>query len=292
MSPRRRASNEPQRGERRSVRKNVVIALAGLPLNMEGVTAAPLLQIPPTSTPVPPTDTPLPPTNTPVSPTDTPPPPTGTSIAPPPPAGTSTPIPPARKPRSGGGAPPGPSGTPTVNGCVRSIGEDGISLSTEPGFYQPHVQIVPRDHLAQVLAGPVRADNIWWWQLRAETGAEGWGNQDEMTPDPGPCAFGSSVAGGSQTAPYPVTIMPAFALEQTPVVEQAPVPAAPLAQPAPQATPAQQEALPQTGAGQEWWFLAGLLAVTVLVVGFVRRRLQTQPVVSSRPPDEETKPEE
>ncbi len=274
----------------------LVIVLAGLPFNtMKGVTAAPALQIiTPTDTSVPiPTDTPLPPTLPPVA-TDTPVPSTGTSIAPTPPAGTSAPIPPAQKPHGGGGggAPPGPSGTPTVNGCVKSIGKDGISLGAEPGFYQPHVQIVPRDHLAQVLAGPVRADNIWWWQLRAETGAVGWGNQDTMTPDPGPCAFGSSVLVGSQTPPYPVTIMPAFVLAQTPMVEQAPLPAAPLVQPTPLATPAQQGALPQTGAGQEWWFLAGLLALTVLVVGFVRRRLQTQSAVSNRSSNEETKPKE
>jgi hypothetical protein len=272
-----------------------VIALAGLPLNnMKDVTAAPALQIitptntsVPTNTPIPiPTDTPLPPTIAPIA-TDTPQ-PIGTSIAPTASAGTSTPIPPAPKPRrGGGGAPPGPSGTPTVNGCVKSIGRDGISLSTEPGFYQPHVQIIPREHLAQVLAGPERADNIWWWQLQAETGAVGWGNQDDMTPDPGPCASGGSVLPGAQTPPYPVTILPASAFGQTPVVVQAPVQAVPLAQPTLQATPAQQEALPQTGDSLEGWWLTGLLAVIVIVVGFVRRRLQTQPAVDSRS-DEET----
>jgi LPXTG-motif cell wall-anchored protein len=163
---------------------------------------------------------------------------------------------------------------------VRSIGRNGISLSAEPGFYQPHVQIIPRERLALVLAGPERADTIWWWRLRTDAGVEGWGNQDEMTPDPGPCAFGGNVSAGGATPPYPVTILPSFSFEQTPAIDQAPVQIVPLGQATPQATPAQQETLPQTGNGLEWWFLAGLLAVTVIVVGFVRRRLQTQPAVS------------
>jgi LPXTG-motif cell wall-anchored protein len=167
-----------------------------------------------------------------------------------------------------------------VNGCVKSIGRNGISLSTAPGFYQPHVQIIPREHVAQVLAGPERADNIWWWRLRAETGAEGWGNQDEMTPDPGPCAFGGSVSPGLATPPYPVTIVPSFSFAQTPAAGHPPA----------QATPSQQEALPQTGSGPELWLLAGLLAVTVIVAGSVRRRLQAQSAVRGTSPGEDAEP--
>jgi LPXTG-motif cell wall-anchored protein len=167
-----------------------------------------------------------------------------------------------------------------INGCVKSVGKDGISLSTEPGFYQPHVQIIPRERLAQVLAGPERADSIWWWRLRTETGVEGWGNQDDMTPDPGPCAFGGSISAGGPTPPYPVTILPSFSFAQTPVMEQSPAQAAPPKQPAPQATPALQETLPQTGDSLEWWFLAGLLAVIMMVVGFTRRRLQAQAIAT------------
>ncbi len=246
-----------------------IIVLAMLPLNMRAASAVPLLQVPtstdtlvPTNTSIP-TDTPIP-TNTPIS-TDTPVPPTGTSIVPTPSAGTSTPIPPVNTPRpgGGGGVPPGPSGTPMVNGCVKSVGKNGISLSTAPGFYQPHMQIIPRGRLAQVLAGPERADSIWWWRLRTDAGVEGWGNQDEMTPDPGPCAFGGGVSPTGPVPPYPVTILPSLSL-------------------APQATPVAQETLPQTGNGSEWWFLAGILAIIVIVVGFVRRRLQTQPAGDGR----------
>jgi len=260
----------------------ILIALLPLSLNSQRASASSLVQPPPpTDTP---TDVPTP-TNTPISPTDTPLPtstlqPSETPVQSTPSIGSPTPIPPTRKPRSGGGAPPGPSGTPVINGCVKSVGKDGISLSTEPGFYQPHVQIIPRERLAQVLAGPERADSIWWWRLRTETGVEGWGNQDDMTPDPGPCAFGGSISAGGQTPPYPVTILPSFSLAQTPVIEQSPVQAVPLGQPAAQATPAQQETLPQTGDGLEGWFLAGLLAIIVMVVGFARRRLQAQAIAT------------
>lgn len=276
----------------------LVIMLAVL-LSGQGASAAPLRQIPPTNTPAPPTNTPAPPTNTPPPPTNTPipsatPQASSTPSQSTPAAETPTIAPPSQEPHSGGGggAPPGPSGTPVVNGCVRSIGRNGISLGAAPGFYQPHVQIVPRNQLALVLAGPERVDNIWWWRLRAESGAEGWGNQDEMTPDPGPCAVGGSVSPETQAPPYPVTILPAATLAQVPAAGQMPATAMPLAQPTVQAMPAQQDTLPQTGNGLELWFLAGLLAITVVVVGFMRRRWQAQPVAPSAPPDEDTEPKE
>jgi hypothetical protein len=76
----------------------LVIVLAGLSLSGEGVTAAPLLQIPPTNTQAPPTSTPAPPTNTPLSPSNTPipsntPQPSGIPVEPTPPAGTPTAVP-------------------------------------------------------------------------------------------------------------------------------------------------------------------------------------------------------
>lgn len=226
-----------------------VIALGLLPLDIAGVNASPLRQLPPTSTPAPPTDTPAPPTNTPLPPTSTPVAPTNTPVVPTLPSNTPTvtptPFAPVNPPRSGGsgGAPPGPSATPVVNGCVKSIGKDGVSLGTEPGFYQPHVQIAPRGDILLVVAGPVHADKVWWWRLRTNTGTEGWGDQDFITPDPGPCAFGG------------VAIASAL-------------PASP--------QPAQASALPQTGSGTVWWPLAILLTVVVIIVGVIRRRLQVQ----------------
>ncbi len=267
----------------------VVAVLAMLPSKMESATAAVLLQPPPTPTSEPPatptSEPPATPTTEPAATPTTEPAATPTSE----PGATPTPRGPAptRKPGGGGGAPPGPSGTPVVNGCVKSVGRDGISLGSEPGFYKPHVQIIPRGRLAQVLAGPERADTIWWWRLRTDAGVEGWGNQDEMTPDPGPCAFGAAGSVGASAPPYPVTILPSSG--QNPVVEQVPVQSAPPAQVTPQVTATQQETLPQTGDGLEWWFLAGLLAATVIVVGYVRRRLQTQPAASSHSlPEDET----
>jgi hypothetical protein len=157
----------------------ILIALLLLSPNLQRASASPLAQPPPTYTPtkVPtPTDTPLPPTPTP-------------SAAPPPFTPATTLIPtPKKGGGGGGGAPAGPGGTPISTGCVKSVGKDGVSLSAEPGFYKPHVQIAPVGDILFVVQGPVRVDNIQWWLLRTANGTEGWGNQDNITPDPGPCA--------------------------------------------------------------------------------------------------------
>ena len=160
-----------------------------------------------------------------------------------------------------------------VNGCAQSVGKDGISLSTLPGFYQPHVQIVPRGQVVYVVSGPERVDNIWWWLVRTADGVQGWGNQDTMLAVAGPCTGNT----GSSTAPWPVTILPPGAVPlpgQPAVVPVVPVQTAPTAT----ATPGQSEALPQTGSGLDWWFPALILLVVVVVVGVMRRRLQMQPV--------------
>ncbi len=244
----------------------VALAVLGLLTMSWPTSASPLLQIPtdtpsapPTNTPVPPpTNTPVPPpTNTPVvPPTNTPVvPPTNTPVVP----STNTPAPPgAPKKGRGGGAPPGPSGTPTVNGCVQSVGKDGVSLSTDPGFFQPHVQIALRGDILFVVQGPVRADSIWWWRLRTNTGVEGWGNQDDITPDPGPCNFGATVPPGA-TLGAPV--------------QPGPTPGA--------------AALPTTGSGMEWVFLALLLAAVLITADTWRRRLQMQTPSSARPPEDD-----
>lgn len=244
----------------------VALAVLGLLTMSWPTSASPLLQIPtdtpsapPTNTPLPPpTNTPVPPpTNTPVAPpTNTPVvPPTNTPVVP----STNTPAPPgAPKKGRGGGAPPGPSGTPTVNGCVKSVGKDGVSLSTDPGFFQPHVQIAPRGDILFVVQGPVRADSIWWWRLRTNTGVEGWGNQDNITPDPGPCNFGATVPPGATPGV---------------VVQPGPTPGA--------------SALPTTGSGMEWVFLAMLLAAVLITAATWRRRLQMQTTNSARLPEDD-----
>ena len=173
----------------------ILIALLPLSLNSQRASASSLAQ-PPTLTNTPTnvptlTNTPIPPT---LTPTTTPVPSatlagsTPTPSTPPstPSTRTLTPVP--KKGGGGGGAPAGPSGTPVVNGCVKSIGKDGVSLSTDPGFYKSHVQIAPVGDILLVVQGPVRADNIQWWLLRTANGVEGWGNQDNVTLDPGPCA--------------------------------------------------------------------------------------------------------
>ncbi len=273
----------------------VLAAVLGfLMLSGQTTSASPLKQFP-TNTPAPPTNTPVPPaTNTPVPPTNTPVvPPTSTPVIPPtntpvvPP--TNTPVRPQGTPKKGGGggAPPGPSGTPVVNGCVKSVGRDGVSLSTEPGFYKPHVQIAPRGAILQVLQGPERADTIWWWRLRTATGVEGWGNQDNITPDPGPCNFGAPTSFEQLPPVYAYEQLPPVSAYESlpPVSAYEPLPPVSAAQP-PAATPAAQE-LPNTGNGMEWVFLAVLLAAVLIVAATWRRRLQTQTTHGARPPEDD-----
>ena len=287
-----------------------VAVLCLLAANFQGAQASPLAQIPATDTPQPPTNTPQPPTNTPQAPTNTPQPPTNTPVGPTI-APSDTPIGPTPTPRAtkvpggggGGGMAPGPAATPMVNGCAQSVGKDGISLSTQPGFYQPHVQIVPRGQVVQVVGGPERADTIWWWLVRTTEGVQGWGNQDEMLAVAGPCGASSGGStGDAGNAPWPVTILPPGEVPQpdqagnvvvvtpvgAPAVPQqaAPAQAAP-AQPAAQATPASQQTLPQTGSGLDWWFLALLLLAVIVVVGVMRRRLQMQPQSGRSTSDDE-----
>jgi LPXTG-motif cell wall-anchored protein len=277
-----------------------VAVLCLLALSSQGVQASHLAQVPPTDTPVPPTDTPQPPTDTPQPPTNTPQPPTDTPQPPntpqpptntPPgptvapsrtPIGATSTLSPAAPTRtpvpggSGGGIGPGPAATPVVNGCAQSVGRNGISLSTLPGFYQDHVQIVPRGHVVQVVGGPERADAIWWWLVRTAEGVQGWGNQDDMLSLPGPCGANSDSPDGSTTVPWPVTILPPGEIPQMAmpaIVSQPTVPSQTSAQ-----TPAPASTLPQTGAGLDWWFPALMLLAVMVVVGVLRRRLQAQPV--------------
>jgi anti-sigma-K factor RskA len=88
--------------------------------------------------------------------------------------------------------------------------------------------------------------------------------------------------------PYPVTILPAFSSEQPAAAPQTLVATVPPQQPVAQTTPATQEALPQTGSSLDLWWLAALLAVTVIVVGFARRRLRAQTVGRDAASDETT----
>ncbi len=247
----------------------LIVMLIGL-LAFDGrpTSASPLRQIitPPTSAPTTPPPTTPPPTTPPPT---TPPPLTTPPLTVPPsntPGGspaTSVPVPPPpAKKGGGGGAPPGPSGTPTVNGCVLSIGRDGVGLSAAPGFYQAFIQSAPRGDILRVLQGPERVDTIWWWRLRTATGVEGWGSQDNITPDPGPCDYGVSAAAAA--------VQPLSAGQ----------------------TPAPGGALPNTGNdGLGWVLLAGLLAAVLIVAATWRRMLQAQPAGQARLPDDKDDPQ-
>jgi LPXTG-motif cell wall-anchored protein len=203
----------------------------------------------PTFTQPPPTDTPtivvLPPTDTPT--------PSATGVAP-----TDTPPPGSQPTSSRPGRPSGPPATPSlgikVNACSRVVGPDGLSLGDAPGIRANHVQIVGRDDVVFVTAGPERADGLWWWRVTTNTGVVGWGNNDHMLPFSGEC-FGLIAA--SATAAQAATVLPAIGSGAAAAV-----------------TPGGQAQLPSTGIPSGGLVAAGALVGVLLVAGLVRRRSQ------------------
>jgi hypothetical protein len=49
-------------------------------------------------------------------------------------------------------------------------------LGDAPGFSANYVQTVGRDDIVLVMAGPERADGLWWWRVATRTGVVGWGS--------------------------------------------------------------------------------------------------------------------
>ena len=211
-----------------------------------------LEQVPPSPTPTQavistPTSTPAPPTSTwTVTATGVPPQPTDTPGTPGTPLATGAP---PRPPR-----PQGPPATPSlgirVNACARVVGAQGLILGDAPGFGANHVQIVGRDDVVLVTAGPERADGLWWWRVTTQSGVVGWGINDQLLPYAGACF-----------APPTATAMPT------------PSPAAGVGA---TATPVSQSgSLPSTGGNSSGLVYAGILIVILVVVGLIRRRSQS-----------------
>ena len=50
----------------------------------------------------------------------------------------------------------------------------GLRMRSGPGLDQPTLKVVAEGALVQVLAGPTEADGYQWYQIKDDTGAEGW----------------------------------------------------------------------------------------------------------------------
>ncbi len=61
---------------------------------------------------------------------------------------------------------------------ARVVRPPGLNLYTAPGFAATYLQTVPVGDRVCVIAGPERADTLWWWKFRTNDGAEGWGVSD------------------------------------------------------------------------------------------------------------------
>ena len=127
------------------------------------------------------------------------------------------------------------------------MGARGVSLGDAAGFGANHVQIVGRDDVVFVTAGPERADGVWWWKVTTQAGVVGWGINDDLLPHSGAC-FGLTAATFSPTP-------------------------SPAARAAAMATPGGKSgSLPSTGANTGGLVTAGVLIVILAVAGLIRRR--------------------
>ena len=59
---------------------------------------------------------------------------------------------------------------------VKAGNENGIFLLTEPGsgYDAPLVGVVPNGAVVELMAGPVNINYSKWYQIRTQTGVEGW----------------------------------------------------------------------------------------------------------------------
>jgi len=143
-------------------------------------------------TPAPATKTSVPPTEAPTAQPNTPVPPTQ------PPATPQKPKPGGKSEKEGPSGvqlvPPGvPPAKFKIGSCAQVVRPSGLDLFTGVGFDSGYLIGVPVSQQVRVLAGPVGADNLWWWQFRSPDGKNGWGVSDYAEPSAGPCVGGGSV---------------------------------------------------------------------------------------------------
>ncbi len=99
------------------------------------------------------------------------------------PTATPTPVPsPTLPPPT-----PTPSAGMAVGARVRvnGTGDVGLNLRAGPGLTHDRVDVALEGEVFIIVAGPTQADEITWWQLRAEADPtrEGWAAANYLAPD-------------------------------------------------------------------------------------------------------------
>ncbi|MCA9952903.1 MAG: SH3 domain-containing protein, partial [Anaerolineales bacterium] len=81
-----------------------------------------------------------------------------------------------------------PSTEITIGSIVRvfGTGTDGLAIRDNPGITNLPVGVAPESTIMEVIGGPLEADSFQWWQVRLESGIEGWAAADFLEPVPEP----------------------------------------------------------------------------------------------------------
>ena len=61
---------------------------------------------------------------------------------------------------------------------VTGTNSRGLRMRSGPGLGEPTLKVIAEGALVQVLAGPTEADGYQWYQIKDDTGAEGWAAGD------------------------------------------------------------------------------------------------------------------
>jgi len=63
---------------------------------------------------------------------------------------------------------------PGANATVSNTSGRGLRMRSGPGVDQPTLKVVAEGAVVNVIAGPTEADGYQWFQVRDDTGTEGW----------------------------------------------------------------------------------------------------------------------
>jgi hypothetical protein len=99
---------------------------------------------------------------------------------------TATPIPTFTPPPTPDLANPPEEVTAGYYASVANTGDIGVSLRGGPSTDNIRLELVPEGSVGLVIGGPQEGNGFIWWQVRLESGSEGWVAGDFLVPAAAP----------------------------------------------------------------------------------------------------------